>query len=194
MLPASEAARGQQEGAMRIYDGSPRQGWEDVLRAIGAFADREQLKELLFLELEEGFILQGLGVPAGGADSDTMGTLAKRTYELVDDQVAQLMDEAAAQRGTAGSDTPHAEITNYYEQALRIIGAYVDRERARDVFFFEQQGSFVMRTLQAASGGTIGHSLAEFTRDEIVAMIEAAPQQRSPASAAAEASAREAPQ
>ena len=52
---------------MRIYDGSPRQDWEEVLRAIGAFADREKLKELLFLELEEGFLLQGLGLPAGGA-------------------------------------------------------------------------------------------------------------------------------
>jgi hypothetical protein len=35
-----------------------------------------------------------------------------------------------------------------------------------------------MRTLQAGSGGSIGHQLAEFTKDEIVAMIEAAPQQR----------------
>lgn len=179
---------------MRIYDGSPRQDWEEVLRAVGAFADRERLKELLFLELEEGFILQGLGVPAVGADMDTMGTLAKRTYELLDDQVAQLMDEAAAHRGEAPGDTPHVEITNYYEQALRILGAYVDRERARDVFLFEQEGSFVMRTLQAGSGGSIGHRLAEFTRDEIVAMIGVAPQQRRPAAATAEAPSGEARQ
>jgi hypothetical protein len=163
---------------MRIYDGSPRQDWEEVLRAIGAFADRERLKELLFLELEDGFLLQGMGVPAGGADSDTMGTLAKRTYELLDDQVAQLLDEVTNRRGTVESDIPQAELTNYYEQALRIVGAWVDREKARDLFFFEQDGSFVMRTLQAGSGGSIGHRLAEFTRDEIVAMIEAAPQQR----------------
>ena len=50
-------------------------------------------------------------------------------------------------------------------------------------FFFEQDGSFVARTLQAGTGGTIGHRLAEFTRDEIVAMIEAAPQQRNAAPA-----------
>ena len=168
---------------MRIYDGSPRQDWEEVLRAIGAFADRERLKELLFLELEDGFLLQGLGVPAGGQDSDTMGTLAKRTYELVDDQVAQLLDEATAHRGTAEDDVPHLGIANYYELALRIIGAWVDREKARDLFFFEQEGSFVARTLQAGSGGSIGHRLAEFTRDEIVAMIEAAPQQRNAAPA-----------
>ena len=47
---------------MRIYDGSPRQDWEEVLRSIGAFADAERVKELLLLELDGGFLLQGLGV------------------------------------------------------------------------------------------------------------------------------------
>ena len=166
--------------AMRIYDGTPRQDWEEVLRAIGAFADREKLKELLFLELDEGFLLQGLGVPAGGADSDTFGALAKRTYELLDDQVGQLMDEAAAHRTPppANEQVPHAELTNYFEQALRVIGAWIDNARARDIFFFEQDGSFVVRMLHAGAGGAIGHQLAEFTKDEIVAMIDAAPQHR----------------
>ena len=172
---------------MRIYDGTPRQDWEEVLRAIGAFADREHLKELLFLELDEGFILQGLGIPAGGADSDTFGTLAKRTYELLDEQVAQLMDEAAAQRTPNAEQVPQAELTNYFEQALRVIGAWIDNAKARDVFFFEQDGSFVVRMLHAGAGGAIGHQLAEFTKDEIVAMIEAAPQQRGAATPAAAA-------
>jgi hypothetical protein len=168
--------------AMRIYDGTPRQDWEEVLRAIGAFADREQLKELLFLELDEGFILQGLGVPAAAADSDTFGTLAKRTYELLDEQVAQLMDEAAAHRTPSKPQVPEAGLTNYYEQALRVIGAWIDNAKARDVFFFEQDGSFVIRMLHAAAGGAVGHGLAEFTKDEIMAMIEAAPQGRGAAS------------
>lgn len=170
---------------MRIYDGSPRQDWEEVLRAIGAFADREKLKELLLLELEEGFILQGLGLPAGGADSDSFGVLAKRTYELLDEQVAQLIDEATAARAAAEEQVPHAEINNYFEQALRVIGAWVDNEKARDLFFFEQDGSFVLRVLHAGAGGMVGHKLAEFTKDEILAMIEAAPQQRNAAPAAA---------
>ncbi|HET6379576.1 MAG TPA: hypothetical protein VFH63_00875 [candidate division Zixibacteria bacterium] len=176
---------------MRIYEGSPRQDWEEVLRAIGAFADRERLKELLLLELEEGFLLQGLSVAVGGADSDTYGALTKRTYELLDDQVAQLMEEAAANRGTAESEIPHAGLENYYQQALRIIGNWVDREHARDLFFFEQDGSFVLRVLQAG-GGAVGHQLAEFTRDEIVAMIEAAPQQRNAAPEGAGAPTQEA--
>ena len=168
---------------MRIYEGSPRQDWEEVLRAVGAFADREQLKELLLLELDEGFLLQGLALPPQGLDSDSFGSLAKRTYELLDDQIAQLMDEAESHRGTAEGETPHAEPQNYYEQAMRVIGAYVDKEKARDVFLFEQGGSFVLRLLHAGSAGLIGHRLAEFTKDEILAMIEAAPQQRNAADA-----------
>ena len=170
---------------MRIYDGSPRQDWEEVLRAIGAFADREKLKELLLLELDEGFLLQGLGLPAGGADSDSFGALAKRTYELLDEQVAQLIDEAAAARTERADGVPHAELDNYFEQALRVIGAWIDQEKARDVFFFEQDGSFVLRVLHASAGGVVGHRLAEFTKDEILVMIDAAPQQRGAAAPAA---------
>ena len=163
---------------MRIYDGSPRQDWEEVLRAIGAFADRERLKELLFLELEDGFLLQGLALPTGGADSDTFGVLTKRTYELLDEQVAQLMDEAAAARKGGPEDVPHADLSNYMEQALRVIGAWIDEAKARDVFFFEQDGSFVIRLLHATAGGAVGHQLAEFTKQEILAMIEDAPHRR----------------
>lgn len=163
---------------MRIYDGSPRQDWEEVLRAIGRFVDAEQLKELLFVELDGGFLLQGLALPKGGQDSDTFGALAKRTYELTDDQVAQLMDEASGNRGSVAGDRPEAAAPNYYEQAMRVVGGYVDRQRVRDLFFLEQDGSFVLRMLTAGSSGTVGHQLAEFTKDEILAMIESAPEQR----------------
>ena len=200
---------------MRIYEGSPRQDWEETLRAIGAFADQERLKEILFLELQDGFLLQGLGVPAGGHDSDHMGTIAKRTYELLDDQVGQLMDERAAHRGEDPANVPHADLDNYYEQAMRIIGSWVDLQHARDLFFFEQRlgsrslgrkrlhpvilalclrdpylrffeqdGSFVVRILGTGAGGTISHRLAEFTREEIVAMIDEAPHLRDSAPAA----------
>lgn len=163
---------------MRIYEGSPRQNWEESLRAIGAFADQEKLKELLFLELDAGFLLQGLGLQSGGADSDSFGSTAKRTYELTDEQIGEMMDAMEARRGSAVSNTPHADLMNYYEQALRIIGAYIDNQRAHDVFFFEQDGSFVLRLFGVAGSHGAGHQLSEFTRDEILAMIEAAPDQR----------------
>ena len=165
---------------MRIYDGSPRQDWEEVLRTVGAFADSERLKDILFLELEGGFVLQGLAMPPGPADSDTYGALAKRTYELTDDQVGELMDRYASKRGTADRDRPLPDLMNYYELAMRIIGAYVDGQKAHDVFLFEQGGTFVVRLFNA--GGSRGsHQLSEFTKDEILAMIEAAPEQRQPA-------------
>lgn len=163
---------------MRIYEGSPRQDWEGVLRSIGAFADQEKLKELLFLELDGGFVLQGLGLMGGGADADSFGTMAKRTYELSDDQVGEMMDALEARRGSAADDMPHPDLMNYYELALRIIGAYIDGQRAHDVFFFEQDGSFVLRLFGVTGSHGAGHQLAEFTKDEILAMIQAAPQQR----------------
>ena len=163
---------------MRIYDGSPRQDWEEVLRSIGAFADRERIKELLLLELDQGFVLQGLGMAGGGGDSDSFGALVKRTYELTDDQVAELMDVAAAARGSADDDRAHPDLLNYYELSLRILGAYVDSQKAHDVFFFEQEGTYVLRLFGATGSGGPRHQLSEFTRDEMLAMIESAPAQR----------------
>jgi hypothetical protein len=163
---------------MRIYEGSPRQDWEEVLRSIGAFADREKLKELLFLELEDGFILQGLSMASGGADSDSYGALAKRTYELTDDHVSELMDTAAAARGEAPDDQPHPDLMNYYELSMRILGAYVDSQKAHDVFFLEQEGTYVLRLFGVAGSHGGGHQLSEFTREEMLAMIESAPEHR----------------
>jgi hypothetical protein len=162
---------------MRIYDGSPRQDWEEVLRSIGDFADSERLKEILFLELEGGFLLQGLALPPGSADSDTFGALVKRTYELTDDQVGEMMDASATKRGSIEADRPLPDLVNYYELALRIIGAYIDGQKAHDVFLLEQGGSFVLR-LYDVSGARGAHQLSEFTHDEILAMIESAPEQR----------------
>ena len=165
---------------MRIYEGSPRQDFEEVLRSIGAFVDREQLKEILMLEMEGGYLLQGLAIRGASADSDAFGSMAKRTYELTDEQVAQLMDTEAGHRGEATDDRPHAGSANYYELAMRVIGAWIDGQRPHDVFLFEQDGAFVLRLFAPAGSHGSGHQLAEFTRDEIVAMIEAAPDRRHP--------------
>ena len=161
---------------MRIYEGSPRQDWEEVLRSIGAYVDRERIKELLLLELDAGFILQGMAMPVAGARTESEMSLIKITRELPDDEVAELMEAANGKRGTSAGDTPHAEISNYYEQAMRVIGAYIDLNKPRDVFLFEQEGAFVLRLLMLGAGAApMGHQLVEFTRDDIMAMIDAAP-------------------
>lgn len=164
---------------MRIYEGSPRQDWEEVLRSIGSFADHERMKELLLLELDAGFLLQGLALPKASAWTESEGTLTKTTHELPDDEIGKLMDEAAARRTAEPPTTPHVEISNFYEQALRVIGAYIDAQPARDLFLFEQDGSFVVRILTSPSAASkTAHQLVEFTKEDIVAMIEAAPEQR----------------
>ena len=45
---------------MRIYEGSPRQDFEEVLRSIGAFLDQRGMREVLLTEAPDGFIVQGL--------------------------------------------------------------------------------------------------------------------------------------
>ena len=45
---------------MRIYEGSPRQDFEEVFRSIGAFLDQRGMREILLVEAPDGFIVQGL--------------------------------------------------------------------------------------------------------------------------------------
>ena len=99
------------------------------------------------------------------------------------------MGAAQEQRDSTGADHPEIGIANYYEQALRIIGKWLDNVQPRDVFFFEQNGSFVVRAFVVAAHGKVGHQLSEFTRDEIVAMIESAPSDRGRRSASPPAAA-----
>jgi len=64
--------------------------------------------------------------------------------------------------------------------ALRLIGRFLDSQRPHDVFFLEQEGSFVVRLFGTSGSHAGSHSLSEFTRDEMLAMIEDARQQQRP--------------
>ena len=48
---------------MRIYEGSPRQDFEEVFRSIGAFLDQRGMHEVLLVEAPDGFIVQMLMLP-----------------------------------------------------------------------------------------------------------------------------------
>ena len=50
---------------MRIYEGSPRQDFEEVLRSIGAFLDQRGMRDVLLVEAPDGFIVQGLVIEGG---------------------------------------------------------------------------------------------------------------------------------
>ena len=50
----------------------------------------------------------------------------------------------------------------------------MDDQKPRDVFFFEQEGAFVLRLLMSSQAGS-RHELAEFTRDDIADMVARGP-------------------
>ena len=162
---------------MRIYEGSPRQDFEEVFRSIGAFLDQRGMKDILLVEAPDGFIVQGLvmsGASGAGAWSESLGTQVKETLTFLDDDIARFMEEAAARRGSgisAGSGGGH------YETAFRVIGRYMDDQKPRDVFFFEQDGAFVLRLLMSGQAGH-RHELAEFTREDISDLVARGPSLR----------------
>jgi hypothetical protein len=163
---------------MRIYEGSPRQDFEEVLRSIGAFLDQRGMKEVLLAEAPDGFIVQGLVGTASNNWSENMGTVVKETLTFLDDDIGRFMEEAISRRGQ-GETAPDAGEAGYYESAFRVLGRYMDSQKPRDVFFFEQEGSFVLRLLPMGASGT-RHVLAEFTPEDIAEMIKRAPALRFP--------------
>ena len=189
---------------MRIYEGSPRQDFEEVFRSIGAFLDQRGMKDVLLLEAPDGFIVQGLVVSgaSSGTWSDSVGTQTKETLTFLDDDIARFMEEAGSRRGSGPSERPagHYEAAfrvigrfmeeagsrrgststhqaGHYESAFRVIGRYMDDQKPRDVFFFEQEGAFVLRLLMSGMAGA-RHELAEFTRDDIADMVARGPSLR----------------
>ena len=160
---------------MSIYDGSPRQDFEEVFRSIGAYLDRRGMREILLTEAPDGFIVQGMVMVGSGAWSDTMGQQVKETLTFLDDDISRFMDEALARRGQR-IPIPAAP-PGYYEQALRVLGKYMDEQKPRDVFFFEQDGNFVLRLLMSSQAGS-RHALFEFTKDDVDGMIANGPARR----------------
>lgn len=161
---------------MRIYEGSPRQDFEEVFRSIGGHLDALGMREILLLETDDAFILQGLIFEGSvGAWSDAVGQVRKQTVVLHDDDLGAFMDESLARRGTG-----NAEASDTYESAMRVIGRYLDEVHPRDTFLFEQDGAYVLRLLHIDQTGS-RHQLVEFTRDDIVQMVSQGPALRAPA-------------
>jgi hypothetical protein len=165
---------------VRIYEGSPRQDFEEVFRSIGAVLDQRGMKEVLLTESPDGFIVQGLvtaGVTGGWAEA--VGRQSKETLTFLDDDIARFIDEAVARRNHETEDWAKA---GHYEKAFRVLGRYMDEQKPQDTFFFEQDGAFVVRLLMSTPHGA-KHALAEFTREDIDSMVAQGPTLRHPASA-----------
>ncbi len=164
---------------MRIYEGSPRQDFEEVFRSIGAFIDQRGMHEVLLVEAPDGFIVQGIVTAggSGGAWSESVGSQSKETLTFLDDDIARFMEESVARRGQPNPEA--AKPAGHYEDAFRVLGRYMDEQKPRDVFFFEQDGAFVVRLLMGGQAGS-HHVLAEFTREDIIEMVTRGPALRQP--------------
>jgi hypothetical protein len=156
---------------MRIYEGSPRQDWEEVLRSVGAYLDDRGMRGVVFIETDTGFIVQGTAVEGSSGTGESMGQANRETLTLHDDDVSRFMDEAVARRGKAEDDEIRL---HHYEQQLRVIGRYLDEQHPRDIFFFEIDGSYIARITIAGQGG-LKQELVEFTRDDITDLLAKAP-------------------
>ena len=164
---------------MRIYEGSPRQDFEEVLRSIGAFLDQRGMRDVLLVEAPDGFIVQGLVISGGdtGTWSESVGHQVKETLTFLDEDIARFIDESIARRGAEAVTPPDWSKAGYYEKSFRVIGRWMDGQRPHDIFFFEQDGAFVVRLHMVTTAGA-RHTLAEFTKDDIEALVAEAPQLR----------------
>jgi hypothetical protein len=158
---------------MRIYEGSPRQDWEEVLRSVGAYLDDRGMRSVVFLETDNGFIIQGTSVASSPGTGESMGQASRETLTLHDDDVSKFMDEAIARRGSGTDPAP----PRHYESQLRVIGRYLDEQHPRDIFFFELDGAYIARVSVAGQSG-VKQELIEFTRDDVADMIAKAPELR----------------
>jgi hypothetical protein len=154
---------------MRIYEGSPRQDWEEVLRSVGAYLDDRGMRAVVFIETDNGFIIQGTSVASTTGSGESLGQASRETLTLHDDDVSKFMDEAIARRGSDPDLSP-----KHYESQLRVIGRYLDEQHPRDIFFFELDGAYIARVTVAGQSG-LKHELIEFTRDDVADMIAKAP-------------------
>src|SRR4029079_17699490 len=118
---------------------------------------------------------------AGGAWPESLVSEGKETLTFLDDDIARFMEESVARRGRPGPE-PQRD-AGFYDTALRVIGRYMDEQKPRDVFFFEQDGAFVVRLFLGGQAGG-HHTLAEFTRDDIAELVTRGPQLRTPAETA----------
>jgi hypothetical protein len=162
---------------MRIYDGSPRQDFEEVFRSIGAFLDTRGTRDVLLLEVPDGFVVQGWSPPTRPAESGRIG--GYDVQETLTFSTTTSPSSWRRRRHGAGRAQGAGQEAGTHEQALRVIGRWMDEQKPKDVFLFEQEGAYVIRLLMGGQAG-VHHALFEFTKDDIDDMVARGPSLRIP--------------
>jgi len=142
---------------VRIYEGSPRRKYADVLRAIGAVLDQLRMRNVMLVEVDEGFIALGHTASDAGRGDD-WGSLTRSQLTFWDAEIAQELQQAVERRGTA-------HVAGVYELALRVIGKHVDDLQASDVMAFHQEGTWLVRCLPRTPD--IRFALVEFSPEDV---------------------------
>ena len=117
---------------MRIYEGSPRQDFEEVFRSIGAFLDQRGMQDVLLARGARRLHRPGprhRPAPAPGPGRDTMGAQTKETLTFLDDDIARFMEEAAARRGASRRRRRTRPVAT--RAAFRVLGRYMDEQKPR---------------------------------------------------------------
>lgn len=161
---------------MRIYEGSPRQDWEEVLRSVGSYLDERGMRGIVIVDTSTGLIVQGTCVATtpGSTWGESMGSMTCETVTIDDDQIGAFMDKSLSRRGQEPEPTP-----KHYEEQLRVIGRYLDERKPREIFVFEVDGAYVARLTSSGQGG-LKQELVEFTPEDVADMIAKAPGLRRP--------------
>jgi hypothetical protein len=142
---------------LRVYQGTPRRAYADVLRAIGAVLDRGGMRSVLLVEVEQGFIAQGHASTQTDR-RNAWGSLTRVELHFWDADIAREMQSAVDRRGSAHVAGPN-------EFAFRLLGGYIDAHTASDLMALEQQGTWLVRCMPAQAEGH--YTFVEFTPEDL---------------------------
>ncbi len=149
--------------SVRIYPGTPRRHYEETLRSLGMVLDTRDYRHVTLVELDDGFLVTGLRYSTTiSTAAESIGRWACVATRFGDDEVAAMLDAGVGLRGSG-----HRALR--YEQALRLVGMWLDDQPASRVTIIDQAGSFLLRSLPPMPADP-PFVMTEFTPDLLAAM------------------------
>lgn len=145
----------------------PRRDYEEALRSLGALLDERRLEDVLLVEVESGFLVTGLRRRTLHADDP--GT--SRRYERAELTFRDRDVIAASVRGRARRGSGHH--AGRYEEALRLIGRWVNRSGGSFVLLLDEGHGFLVRTFSSAAAD-LPHRIRTFRSSDLDQMRDEA--------------------